>query len=151
MLRGLLLPSNDHNQFSHKAFRPPLQFIWGIRCDSKHKDMNVLLNNELTTLLRTQRLPARLTVAQVAAVLGFQPHDIPVLVSRKLLRLLGRPEANATKYFATAEIEKLGQDPAWLAKATQAMYDHWRGKNQRARAVSDPLESELVASGHGTN
>ena len=106
--------------------------------------MNVLLNNEITTLLRTQRLPGRLTVPQVAAILGFQPHDIPVLVNKKLLRLLGRPEPNATKYFASAEIEKLGQDSAWLGKATQTMYEHWRGRNQRPQTIPAQQESMKV-------
>ncbi len=97
--------------------------------------MNVLLNNEITNLLRTQRLPARLTAPQVAALLGFQPHDITVLVNKKLLRPLGRPEPNATKYFAAADIEKLAQDAVWLGKATQAMYAHWRGRNQHSRKM----------------
>ena len=49
--------------------------------------MNVILNDEIIKFLQTRRLPARLTVPQVAVILGFQPCDIPVLVSKKLLRL----------------------------------------------------------------
>lgn len=79
--------------------------------------MTVLLNNEITNLLRTHRLPARLTLPQVAAILGFQPHDIPVLTSKKLLRALGRPRENITKYYAVREVELLGSDSAWLSKA----------------------------------
>ena len=108
--------------------------------------MNVLLNNEISTLLRTPRLPSRLNINQVAAILGFQAHDIPVLVSKKLLRPLGRPAPNATKYFAARDIELLGNDPAWLTKATQSMYDHWQGKNQQAGKIRGSARISIASS-----
>jgi hypothetical protein len=76
-------------------------------------------------------LPARLTDEQTARRLGFQKHDIPVLISAGLLKPLGKPAANAHKYFAAVEVESLAVDTKWLAKATQVVYDIWRTKNHR--------------------
>jgi hypothetical protein len=70
--------------------------------------------------------PARLTVEQAAWVLNCQPHDIPVLVTTRLLRPLGHPAANATKYFATLEVLELARDRSWLAKITSTVSEHWR-------------------------
>lgn len=75
------------------------------------------------------QLPARLTVEQTAWVLNCQPHDVPVLVTSRLLKPLGSPQPNSVKYFATTEILELAKSPAWLAKITNAVSLHWRKKN----------------------
>ena len=73
--------------------------------------------------------PARLNAAQTAEALGFQEHDIPVLVAGKLLKPLGKSAPNAPKYFAFAEISGHFQDSDWLRKSTQTVYEHWKAKN----------------------
>ena len=80
------------------------------------------------------QLPARLTVEQTAWVLNCQPHDVPVLVVARLLKPLGNPQPNSTKYFATLEILELIKDRAWLAKMTNAVSQHWKQKNHRKTA-----------------
>jgi hypothetical protein len=50
------------------------------------------------------QLPARLTVEQAGWVLGCQPHDVPVLVSYRLLKPLGNPPPNGIKFFAAADV-----------------------------------------------
>src|ERR1035438_1678332 len=50
------------------------------------------------------RLPARLTAEQVAWVINCQPHDVPVLVTARLLKPLGSAPPNSVKYFVTAEL-----------------------------------------------
>ena len=77
------------------------------------------------------RLPARLDVQQTALVLGFQEHDIPVLIRVRLLKPLGNAVPNSPKYFASCEIDRLVSDPNWLHKATKAISSHWREKNAR--------------------
>jgi hypothetical protein len=77
------------------------------------------------------QLPARLTTEQAAWVLNCQPHDVPVLVSARLLKPLGNPQPNSVKYFAATEIVELTKDRAWLAKMTNAVSHHWKQKNQR--------------------
>jgi len=76
-------------------------------------------------------VPARLLSEEVAARLGFKTEDIRELVSRRMLKPLGKPVANATKHFAACDIEKLATDREWLNKATQAMYDYWAEKNSK--------------------
>lgn len=87
---------------------------------------------EALEILNRHRLPARLNVAQTAVVLGFQTHDIPVLIAGKLLAPLGKPVANAPKYFAAVQIAALSQNEAWLERATKSIADRWRSKNSRA-------------------
>ena len=89
-------------------------------------------------------IPARLAANQTAVLLGFQEHDIPVLVAAKLLKPLGKPVQNATKYFAACEVEELRMDSAWLSKATQRVYDHWTEKNKRKTASSQPAKPAPV-------
>ncbi len=54
--------------------------------------MNILLNDEAIKLLEVRRLPGRLTVAQASILLGFNSIDLPVLITKRLLRPLGNPE-----------------------------------------------------------
>src|SRR2546430_10904368 len=75
--------------------------------------------------------PARLTVEQVAWVLGCQAHDVPILIASRLLKPLGNPQPNATKYFATLEVLELMKDRAWLARMTNSVSQHWQKKNAR--------------------
>jgi len=73
--------------------------------------------------------PARLGIAETAWFLGFTEHDISVLVSVGLLKPLGRPPSSGSKYFATADLQTLRNDTRWLAKASDAIVNHWRKKN----------------------
>lgn len=87
------------------------------------------MNNERKDLLNLATLPARLNMEEAANVLGFKPHDIPLLVKAGLLKPLGRPVPNGDKYFATVTLNELRQDVQWLSKATVAVSHHWKQKN----------------------
>jgi hypothetical protein len=80
--------------------------------------------------------PARLTVEQTAWLLNCQPHDIPILVSSRLLKPLGNPVSNGTKFFATAEILEKLKKRAWLAKVTNVIMQRWHRKNGRKKGRS---------------
>lgn len=86
---------------------------------------------ERFALLNCRRLPGRLNTSETALLLGFQEHDIAVLVAAKLLVPLGKPAANSPKYFAAVEILERAVDSEWLAKGTRAVAKHWQRKNQR--------------------
>jgi len=90
---------------------------------------------DAASLLNTRRLPARLHSSEVAGVLGFQEHDIPVLVIARLLIPLGKPAPNAPKYFALVDVLAAGQDREWLAQATRVLTKYWRDKNSRKRTA----------------
>ena len=90
--------------------------------------------------------PARLTVEQTAWVLNCQPHDITILVAARLLKPLGNPPPNGSKFFATPEILELARDRAWLARVTHALQQHWRQKNQRrTSAKGKPVAEPFLA------
>ena len=95
---------------------------------------------DAASLLNTRRLPARLHSSEVAGVLGFQEHDIPVLVIARLLIPLGKPAPNAPKYFALVDVLAAGQDREWLAQATRVLTKYWRDKNSRKRTAGTEEE-----------
>jgi hypothetical protein len=88
------------------------------------------------TILNLAHWPARLTSDETASVLGFAGHDITILMKEKLLKPLGSPAPNATKFFSAVEMEALAKDREWLSKATKAVSKHWQSKNQKRCADS---------------
>ncbi len=77
------------------------------------------------------RLPARLNLNQTAEVLGFLPHEMPVILRAGLLKPLGKPAINGHKFFCTVEVSALSENREWLDKATRAVAKHWKDKNYR--------------------
>ena len=100
------------------------------------------MDNKLNSRLG---LPARLDAEQTADVLGFEGHDIPVLVSRGFLRPLGKPKQNSRKYFATVEILQISNDFNWLGKATAAVSENWKEKNANRNKLKTVEEIALGA------
>lgn len=90
------------------------------------------------------RLPGRLTARQTAALLGFQPHDIPILVAAGLLKPLGGPPPQASRYFFTPEILELAANRQFASKATNALYKHWGRKNHSSGTTES--KNELVSA-----
>jgi hypothetical protein len=95
------------------------------------------------------QLPARLTAEQAAWVLNCQAHDVPILVSSRLLKPLGNPPANGIKFFATADLVELTKDRAWLVRVTNAVNQHWHKQNARKKSrpagLSQNGQSPLVS------
>ena len=77
------------------------------------------------------KYPRRLTVEQAAHVLGFQVGDMAVLHACGLLKPIGKPEANAQKWYATEELMNL--DAAWISAATRAVYTKHRLRNGKTK------------------
>lgn len=85
--------------------------------------------------LSWQILPARLDATQAAWYLGFEPHEIPILIAGSLLKPLGKPARNCTKFFAAEMLEQLRHDEKWLARASDAIAAYWRERNARKRST----------------
>jgi hypothetical protein len=98
-----------------------------------------ILNDELKAFLNLLHLPGSLNAAQAAALLGFRPHDIPVLVARDFLKPLGDPYPSCEKFFARVRIEELAADEEWLSRARAALNQHWRIKNASRPKPTIPL------------
>jgi hypothetical protein len=96
---------------------------------------------EKFALLNCQRLPGRLNTCEAALLLGFQEHDLAPLVAAKLLVPLGKPAANAPKYFAAVEVCERAANADWLWTATKALAAHWRRKNQQNGRSQRPVKA----------
>ena len=104
------------------------------------------MNQEIERFLNLAILPARATIEQTAALLGFSPHEIPILTARGLLKPLGHPAPNAPKFFLTEGMKELRRDEKWMGKASDAISEYWRIKNNRkgegATAQLVPIQSK---------
>ena len=89
------------------------------------------MNSQREQFLNLKVTPARLTAEEVAWYLGFQAHEIPILVAKGLLKPLGHPPTNGVKYFATTALTELHRDVKWLTRASDVIVEHWRDKNAR--------------------
>lgn len=87
------------------------------------------------------RLPARLNCIEAAALLGFSEDDIRYLATKKLLPLLDGASPG-TFWFAAVQIDELSRDINWLTRATKAVREHNRAKNERQ---SQKLSGEKAA------
>ena len=87
------------------------------------------------------QLPARITSETVAKLLGFEKHEITVLISSKLLKPLGKPAPNGPKCFAKIDVFRLAFDSDWLSQATKAITANWKAKNSRKTALLEPNQA----------
>ncbi len=91
------------------------------------------MTSEQSGFLSWKTVPARLDATQASWFLGFKLHEIPILTAANLLKPLGHPARNATKFFATETLEQLRRDEKWLAKASDSISNYWRERNTRNR------------------
>jgi hypothetical protein len=101
------------------------------------------MNPQREQFLNLKAIPARLTAEEAGWYLGFNAHEIPILVANGLLRPLGHPPVNGMKYFATETLTGLRQDVKWLTRASDAIVEHWQYKNARKTAAG--VNSLVVA------
>ena len=67
----------------------------------------------------------RLNADQAAKILGVNPHDIPILTRAGILKPLGNPTRNATKWFHPSHVLEIAMCPKKMNKATNVIYQHW--------------------------
>lgn len=72
--------------------------------------------------------PGRMTAAQAADLLGFEKDDLALLARKGLLLPLGKPVANAVKYYAAVDVLALRNDRDRLERATELVYERNRSK-----------------------
>jgi hypothetical protein len=91
------------------------------------------MNPDRHQFLNLRHLPGRLSVEETAWYLGFSPHEIPCLTKAKLLKPLGQPGTSATKLYSLSQLQRLRDDAAWLAKASDTMYKFWQERNRNGK------------------
>ncbi len=108
------------------------------------------MNQERHQFLTLRQSPARLNAEETAWFMGFLPHEIPILIAARLLKPLGNPVHNSTKYFSTVQLEQLRADPVWLSKASDALMRYWKAKNNRRRSrirrIEDAHSPNLITT-----
>jgi hypothetical protein len=82
-------------------------------------------------------LPARLTVELVARLLNCTMEGVYIITRLRLLKPLGKPPPNGTKYYARQYILQLCEDSVWLARMSDALVQYkWKknhGKTEEAK------------------
>jgi len=94
--------------------------------------------SEQADFLNWKLKPARLNATQTARFLGFEPHEITILIGAGLLKPLGHPAGNSGKLFATEILQQLWHDEKWLGKATDAIINYWKQRNAQKKTPSSP-------------
>jgi hypothetical protein len=89
------------------------------------------------------QLPARIDAPRIARVLGFAEHDIPILIKAGLLKPLGKPVPNATKWFSSMEALRLARNLTWLDSATKRISQYWMQKNANRRTEHSNLPAAV--------
>jgi hypothetical protein len=113
-----------------------MQIIFGINLFVSGRGRRLVLRmkeDQQRFLALLGQLPARLTAEQAGWVLNCQPHDIPALVSSRLLKPLGNPPPNGIKFFCTADVLELLNDRSWLTRVTNTINQHWHRQNARKK------------------
>jgi hypothetical protein len=90
-------------------------------------------DDQLRFLLLLGQLRARLTAEETAWLFNCQTHDIPALIHARLLKALGNPAQNGTKYFASVDLLETLKDRPWSTKATNTINQHWKRQNARKK------------------
>lgn len=110
------------------------------------------MQQEMERFLNLKTHPERLTAEEAAWMLGFSPHEIPILIAKNLLKPLGHPAHNGPKHFLTATLEDLRRDEKWHSKASDAVMEYWRYKNSRKLDSTDSGQPSRLrtqnANGH---
>ncbi len=105
------------------------------------------MNDDATQIVTSawarRNLPARLTAAATASLLGFAEHDVQILMRVRKLKPLGQPAPNAPKLFASVQMIGLALDARWLSDATREVSKYWKYKRLRSRSKSgQPIDED---------
>lgn len=87
-----------------------------------------------------QSWPACIGVEEASKILGWPVYFFPVLMRERHLKPLGKPTQNGRKWFATAEIERLSHDLAWLDKAVRIAQKHVSDLNRYQKGTLEAAD-----------
>ena len=90
-------------------------------------------------LFNCRRLPARITIEQVATLLGFQAYEILILVKLGKIESINYQSRNSRKYFHGQHILKLAEDGDFVEKASKLVAKAVRENNRKSLESMEPL------------
>jgi hypothetical protein len=95
------------------------------------EEVSQLFMNDLD-LFNCRRLPARLTIDQVASLLGFQAYEILILIRQGKIKCINHQSRNSRKYFHGQYILRLAEDSDFVEKASKLVAKVVRENNRTA-------------------
>jgi hypothetical protein len=93
-------------------------------------------------LFNCRRLPARLTIDQVASLLGFQVYEILILIRQGKIKSINHDSRNSRKYFHGQYILRLSEESDFIEKASKLVAKVVRNNN---RKINKPESAALSA------
>ena len=95
--------------------------------------------------LNQRHLPHRLTAQETGWLLGFSAYDITVLAAKRMLKPVGRPAQNSTKYYSTAQVQQLSGLASSLPLTATAIFATSSAKRRPGKAPAQgPARATLV-------
>jgi hypothetical protein len=87
-------------------------------------------------------LPARLTIDQVASLLGFQVYEILILIRQGKIKPVNHDSPNSRKYFHGQYILRLSEDYDFIERASKLVAKVVRENNRKPhKPESAPLSA----------
>jgi hypothetical protein len=83
-------------------------------------------------LFNCRRLPARLTIDQVASLLGFQIYEVLILIRLGKIKCINSESRNSRKYFHGQYILRLSEDYDFMEKTSKLVAKVVRENNRKA-------------------
>jgi hypothetical protein len=96
------------------------------------------------TQIRSTR-PACVGTEEAAKFFGWPTYYMPFLMRAGHLKPLGKPAPNARKWFASVELERLGNDADWLDRAVRIVEKQIRDMNAKQKGRLLENEPTLCA------
>ena len=78
----------------------------------------------------------RLTKEEVASRLQTSADGVTHLIKKKLLHPCGHPSGNQQKFFESGQLYRSMQDPKWMTRVTDTLYEFSRARNEQCSGKS---------------
>ena len=93
-------------------------------------------DSDKITFLNLVLKPGKVDYVRAGYILDMQPSAIRTLVSRGVLKPLGKNGKTEHKYFSTPTIVRYANDEKWMDQAMCLLQDHWSDKNSQRQSAS---------------
>ena len=94
-------------------------------------------DSDKITFLNLVLKPGKVDYVRAGYILDMQPSAIRTLVSRGVLKPLGKNGKTEHKYFSTPTIVRYANDEKWMDQAMSLLQDHWSDKNSQRQSASN--------------
>jgi hypothetical protein len=93
-------------------------------------------DSDKITFLNLVLKPGKVDYVRAGYILDMQPSAIRTLVSRGVLKPLGKNGKTDHKYFSTPTIVKYANSEKWMDQAMSLLQEHWSEKNSQRQSAN---------------